>query len=979
MRQKRGANRAAAILVGLGGLVYGSTPVYAADAANDATDAGDLQEIQVIGSRIKQGAADVVSPVVEISSKEIQLRGVTSAEQLLNSYPQVFSDETPFGGFSGIASVDLRGLGSSRTLVLIDGRRLMPGDPTVPVADINTVPVGLIDSVEVLTGGASATYGSDALAGVVNFKLKRDFEGFRVDAQYGLNEHHNGSSDAAQALQTAGFAQPASTVETGRNRTVTAQFGMNGDDGHSNVTAYASYREQGGVLENNYDFSSCALSGSSAPHKCLGSSNYDEVVVLNTPPAGTNPTSDFFANPNHILTPYNSATDTYNYSPLNYLERPDTRLQMGTFFHKEINSHVDLYGEAMFTQDRTTQEQAPAALFLGTGPDNGGFLVSCNNPFLSASQVQQLCTNFGLGANDQVNVLIGRRNIEGGPRIYDLTHTGQRYVGGVKGGFGDDWTYDVYAQYGTTSFMQRELNELSKSRTLNALDDVVVDGQVECRVAYTGQDPNCVPLDLLGGLGSWTPAMLKYIGTDAGETGTTVEQVYSASATGPLGRFGIKSPWANKPVSIAIGAEYRHEGLEYLPDSEDLTGDVFGGATLYTEPMNGFHVREEYVELGAPVLDDVFLAKSLRLEAGIRNSDYSTSGRVTSSKLALNWAPIEDLHIRASLQHAVRAPNVLELFAPQLVTSFSGSDPCAGTSPTASLATCEHMGVTATEYGHIVQCPTNYCGSLEGGNPDLTPEKSITQSFGFVFSPASLADFSASIDWYHISVSNAISTIGAGVILNQCTQTLNPFFCDLIHRDSTGSLFVNNAGVVDTNVNTGTLMTRGVDLQTNYRVGISSYGHLAFNLTGTFLQSLETEPVPGLGSYDCAGLYGYTCQAPKPKWRHNLRGTWESPWNFDLSANWRYFSQVGFDGNVSNNAYLSQGTSVAPIKAQTFIDLTATARVGHGITLTLGVTNLMDKDPPIVDSTYTNVAANTYPQMYDALGRTMFMNFSWQL
>lgn len=967
------------VVAGICGFYAAASAVTTAEAADAAATPAVLEEIEVIGSRIKQTSVEVVSPVLEISSSDIKYQGSTSMEQLLNNYPQILADQTPFGGFTGIASVNLRGLGPSRTLVLIDGRRVPPGDPTVPVADIDTIPVGLVDSVEVLTGGASATYGSDALAGVVNFKLKRNFEGMRIDAQYGFVQHHNGSDDAQAALVAAGFPGPNSNIITGRSRLVTAIFGANGADGSSNVTAYMSYREQDGVQYGEYDRSACALAGPAAPHVCNGSSNYDRFIVLNPAPPGTSPATDFFGLPNATLKPYNSATDNYNFSPPNYLERPDNRYQIGAFAHKEINPHLDLYAETMFTQDRTVQQQAPSAIFLGTGLVNGGILVPCNNPFLSADQVQKLCTNFGLASTDQVNLLVGRRDIEGGPRVYDLTHTAQRYVGGVKGEIADGWTYDISAQYSVTAFEQRQLNQLSKSRTLNALDVVVVGGVATCRATVNGTDPNCVPLNILGGLGSWTPAMVNYISTDASETGSTVERIDSANVTGDLGHWGVKSPWATKPVALALGAEHRTEGLEYLPGGVDLAGDIFGGAQLHTQPMSGFRVNEVYGETSIPIVDDAPFAKSLRLEAGIRGSDYSTSGRVSSSKLAFNWAPIEDLHIRASLQHAVRAPNVLELFAPQLTTTFSGVDPCSGAVPIASLATCQHMGVTAAQYGHIVDCPTNLCGAISGGNSALTPESSVTKSFGFIYTPAAVVGLSTSIDIFDIRVKNTISTIGAGVTLNQCVQTLNPFFCDLIHRDSNGSLFAGNSGIVDTNLNTGTLRTQGVDVQAGYALGMGGFGHMAFNLVGTYVKKLETEPLAGLGSYDCAGLFGFTCGVPHPKWRHSMRSTWESAVGLDVSLNWRYFSNVGFDGNVAGNQFLSQGTNIAPIGARSFFDLSGSMHFGEKVTATVGITNILDKDPPVLDSTYTGIAGNTYPQVYDAMGRTIFLGLSVKL
>jgi outer membrane receptor protein involved in Fe transport len=290
------------------------------------------------------------------------------------------------------------------------------------------------------------------------------------------------------------------------------------------------------------------------------------------------------------------------------------------------------------------------------------------------------------------------------------------------------------------------------------------------------------------------------------------------------------------------------------------------------------------------------------------------------------------------------------------------------------------MGVSGPEYGHIVECPTQSCGAITGGNPGLSPEKSLTKTLGFTWAPMGLlAGFAASVDVFDITIKNTIGTIGANVTLTQCTQTLNPFFCNLIHRDANGSLFADGAGIVDTNLNTGTLRTRGLDTQVRYRTAIGSLGHLAFNLVGTYVKESSTEPLPGLGSYDCAGLYGYTCGTPRPNWRHTLRTIWELPYaGAEVALNWRYFGSVGFDGNTSQ-PLLTAKTTIAPIKAQSFFDLSGSVKLTDKVSLVAGVGNVLDKDPPIVSYTYLNAAANTYPQVYDAMGRTIFVSVSAEL
>lgn len=951
--------------------------------AQDKSAASDsrVEEIVVTGSRIPQAGLQSVSPITTVGAAEVKLQGTTSAETLLNSLPQVYPGQSSTfnNGATGIATVDLRALSPVRTLVLIDGKRLMPGDPTSPVADINAVPASLIESVEVVTGGASAVYGSDAIAGVVNFKMKRDLDGVILDAQYGFFQHDNDYADGRNALSQRGFAQPPGSITTGENYAVSSAFGSNFADGAGNVTAYAAYRKATPVFQREYDFSACALTGAKEPRTCGGSSNYNRFIVQNQPLPGTAPVRDFFAQTDRTLRPYNSATDQYNYTPINYFSRPNERYQLGAFAHYEISPAVELYSDIMATADRSTYQIAESALFLGTGPSNGEILVACDNPLLSADHRQQLCTNFGLSGTDQVRLLVGRRAVEAGPRYYDFKHDSMRVVAGARGEPMDGWTYDVYAQYGRTDYLQRQNGQLSRSRVINALDVVNDNGVARCRSAVNGSNPACVPLDLLGGLGSWTPEMNQYITTDSFQTGLTTEKIVSGSVAGDLGVYGIKLPWADDGVGVALGYEYRDEQLSYNPSSTDKTGDIFGGGTLTELPESGFSVREFYGEARVPLVQGKPFVDSLTFEGGYRTSDYSSAGRVGTYKLALDWGPIPDLRLRTSYQKASRAPNVLELYNPQLAGNYTGQDPCSGPNPIESLIKCQLTGVTPQQYGFITECPANFCTSIGGGNPALKPEEATSITYGVIFQPGALPGFSASVDFYDIEVTSVIGVIGAATIVNQCLESGDPLFCSRIFRNPNGLLFGgtnNDVGVFDTNANLGFIRTKGFDVEASYPFDIGRMGSLSLNLLGTYTDSFETEGLPGAGSYDCAGLFGMVCGVPQPHWRHQVRATWGLPSDVTLSVNWRYIEGTTFDGNVVGDPFLSAGTDNYNIPAYNYIDLSGSYTY-NAVTLRAGVNNVFDKTAPVINGdANANQNGNTYPQRFDGLGRTIFFGLS---
>ena len=375
-------------------------------------------------------------------------------------------------------------------------------------------------------------------------------------------------------------------------------------------------------------------------------------------------------------------------------------------------------------------------------------------------------------------------------------------------------------------------------------------------------------------------------------------------------------------------------------------------------------------------------AKEATFEGGYRYANYSASGSVDAEKLALDWQIVPDLRLRGSFQRAVRAPNVNELFTPITPGLVAGTDPCANTTghtPTASATQCALTGVSAAQYGTIIQCISSQCNAQFGGNPGLKPEDSDTKSIGAVFTPTFLPGFNLTVDWFDISVKNVITTLALPTIFSDCFAG-NTADCNLIHRDpTTGQLF--GSGFVSlNNINGGTLHTRGVDVEANYRVnlsdwGMGDHGSLVFNLVGTDTDLLNS----GTASLNCAGLFGTTCGTPTPKWRHKARVTWVTPWSVSLSAQWRYISGVDLDFTEKNGGISTDRS----IPAYNYLDLSGEWRIRDHITMHAGVNNVFDKDPPILDSNCYGISAppfgngNTYPQVYvDSSGRTIFVGIT---
>lgn len=968
----------------------GMAPAYAQDADED--------EIIVTGSRLNVNPnLTSANPILSVSSEEIAIRGVVNIEDLTNSLPQITAAQASevSNGASGTAQLDLRGLGAQRTLVLIDGRRLPYGDSSSIAANIDLVPTNLVERVEILTGGSSAVYGSDAVAGVANFVLKDDFEGVELDVQYGAAQSDNGREFFDDVLRAASQPVPDSSWD-GEEVNGSVTIGANTADGRGNVVAFASYQNREAITQDNRSGSACALGASTGASSsngfgCVGSANFR----LFGGPGGF-----FFQQEGGTLTPYaGGPAQTFNFGPFNFFQRPSERFQLYSKATYEFMDGHEAFLDVGYTETTSDAQIAPSASF-----GIGAYQVNCDNPFIQDPVVAgggSIATDvFGCSAADIAagNLASGltasHRNVEGGPRNSRLENRAFRMVGGLRGQLGENWDYEVFGQYSATTDENTSTNDFIVANLQQAfLATTDAAGNPVC----TDPSGGCVPYNIFqrgpGGESLVTTAMTDFIQGVGITTGETDQLVLGGNVQSNLGAYGLSSPWAGENgVGVVIGVEYREDGLSSTPDEiSQVPGGGFTGVGGATLPVQGtLEVTELYGEMQVPILVDQPFAEELVFNAEYRYSDYDVSGEGAQNSFStdtygfkMTWAPTSDINFRGQYQRAVRAPNVVELFSgqntglPNLTQGPNGFfDPCAGPNPSASLAACQQTGVTAAQYGTILDVISGQTQGLFGGNPNLTPESSDTYTVGAVLTPSFLSGFTASVDYFDITVDDVIvAGIGAQNILDNCIASGDPLFCNLIQRDSSGSLNSGSPGVGFslTNTNAASLKTAGFDLQANYMYDVGSFGDLALQYAGTILTSSDFSAFPGSPLVECEGEFSGQCGRPTPDYRHRAILSWNTPIaGLQTNVTWRHFG--GVDNDAANPAPVD-----VSLPSTNYFDLSARWSFMEGITARAGVNNIFEENFPVsVSSGPPFGNGNTFPGIYDT-GRFFFAGLNVKL
>ncbi len=935
-----------------------------AGKADPGSSGANDSEIVVTGSRIPRRDLTSTSPIAVVKAEEFALSGAVNVEQVINTLPQVIPGTTAFsnnpGG--GVATLNLRGLGSQRNLVLVNGRRYIFFDAS-QITDLNAIPSFLLDSVDVVTGGASAVYGSDALAGVTNFHLRTDLKGMLLGGQYAITEMGDGARYNVYGALGTQFA-----------------------DGRGSLTVYGEYYNRGAIFQSGRDFSRNALVDGDGVLVAGGSANVPEgrFTAPASVAAGTNYNANnlgaVFATPG-ISSPY-TAANAYNYAPSNYLMVPQRRWTLGGYGEYEVTEGVTAYTEVSFVNNRVVNELAatPVTQGVNIGLANACTVVSAADcATLTLISGRQLAANaaavtagtarpFGTVAAGtgvvpilgpgQVRLTANYRATQISDRVQNDDRNAYRMVAGVRGNITNDLRYDAYYSYARTKNAQTQEGNISRS----AFAANVENGN--CNIFGA----NLLSDDCIGA-----------ISIRAQNQDESLLQVTQGSISGSL----FQSPWATDAIGFSVGGEYRKTSAEFIPDTALSSGDVVG-FNAGDPTKGGYNVKEVFGEVRIPIIQNGFINR-LELSGAARYSKYSLDavGGVYTYAGGVEFAPVRDITFRGQYQRAVRAPNVGELFGGQSVGFPAATDPCATAAAAASAtitALCIATGVPAGQVGAASLQPNSQIESTSGGNPNLQEEVGDTYTVGVILRPSFIPRLNIAVDGYKIGIKNAIGAAGGGTagVLNLCynvIQQASSPLCQSVNRDPSGIIsggaFVVNAG----NANLSKLNTRGIDVQVDYSspLGFGLMGErskLNFYVLGSYTKKNNYTPVVGVDEVvECAGLYGNLCGQPTPKYKLSSRVAWlDGP--LTSTVRWRHLSSVRDDDNDTDYV-------VERIKAYNVIDLAFSLNVTDGATLNIGVNNLFDKKPPILGDNQEQ--ANTFPGTYDVLGRDFFVSASFRL
>ncbi len=927
--------------------------------------AQDAERIEVTGSRIKTIGATSSSPITSVGKIDIDTTQPVAVEELVRGLAAAYPALGPGvnNGSNGTAQVDLRGLGANRTLVLINSKRFVP-TRLDGVVDTNNVPVSLLERVDIVTGGASAVYGADAISGVVNFVTKRNFTGVEATTLYSVSE--------------AGDAQRYKNDLT---------MGANLADGRGNVAVHIGTTRTSAVRLGDREYSGTVIS--SATGLPGGFSGTSAPAVFSAMPAPINGSRVIDATTGLFRAAVTSGPpDGYNTNPLNYFETPLTRTQATALGRFTINEFAEAYAEIFYTRSNVTLNLAPSGTF------GAGLNIPIGNPFITPAVRSQLCAAYAIsaancvpGSTTEFRANVARRFVEAGPRIYRYDNVVSQYTAGLRGNIPmlDSWSYDAYYQQGRSDQTLTTGNGFSLSKTQQAVRAV---NSTTCTVNTLG----CVPINLFGGPGTITQAMLSFIAIPTFQTAKVEQNVMAASANGDV-KF-VKSPWAKSPMSMAVGFEKREVFAGNQSDvSVQTQGEILGSGAPTPDRSGTLKFNEIYTEAALPLVQGLPGVHSLGIAAGFRDTEASTSAgssqRYNSWKGGLDWSPIKGLRFRGEQQRATRAPNVNELFAP-VVTGLAtlSVDPCQSTKISAADAgkagtltnLCQLTGVPTSQIGAVAAPSSNQINNTSGGNPNLTPEKADTSTLGLVWEPAFADNLSMTLDFWQIKVKEAVSNATTSQVINGCYDaTLNPglannAFCQAIQRDpgNGGLNGTGSKGVVTQSSNLGAYNFKGIDLGATYRLPMKAFGkpelgRLDFTFQASFLQKADFKSLPTLATLEWAGHYGVDVGVPYPKTKFSQRTTWNVG-SFSLGYNWRYIGGTTVQTDQVGN-FLPQNES---IKAVSYFDLNGSWQAMKNLKLSLTVNNALDKQPPNIGTGVTTGAynfGNTIPLLYDVIGR----------
>ncbi|MEI5688199.1 MULTISPECIES: TonB-dependent receptor plug domain-containing protein [Sphingomonas] len=967
-----------------------SSDTKAATISGTAPDSSGSGEIVVTGTRIVRPNITAAAPITSVTSADIRAQAPINVEEVLNRLPQISPDsQQNYQDSDGRQRIKLRSLGFERTLVLVDGKRL----GTQNGQDTNIIPVSLIERVDVLTGGASSVYGSDAIAGVVNFVLKQNFTGVRIDANYNFYNHNNTSNIVTSAAQASGFSPRLGQVNDGGRSDIALTAGTSLFDGKLNLSGFVNYRHADLVPYDARSISACQLNQATkdGPLSCQISTYSVSGYV--SPSTGTNAGRQYVNDPagTRTFVPYGTGAgkaanpyDGYSY------QRQDNRVNAGGFVTLKLAPEFEVYGSALWFRDRSINRY-PTRVFAAANYGSDPFLVNCNNPFLSTQQAGILC---GAAAGTATQVPVDIRYRFNAPFMTDTyTNTGIRATAGVRGKVGDAWTYDVGGVFSRNQQIWDSSRLPSFDRVNNALNVVNVNGVPTCASGAAG----CVPFDAFSA-GNSNQALINYLYGDlAPAIQKQVGLLYDVQAnmTGDLGTYGITSPLATDGVAFALGTEFRKD-RQFSQLTPGFIEDYGGSPSDLAQ-----HVWESNIEVQAPLIQDRPFAHLLQANGAYRLSKYSSNpNKFTTWKIEGLYAPVADLTLRASFNKAQRAPTVVEAYQASNISytrqGGSQNDFCAPTvttvngvttygAPIASREVCRATGLSDTLYGSTtLLCPNDQC-TVRSGGFTADPETAYTQTYGLVVKPRFVKGLVFSVDRYRIKINNSLGYNDYSYYTDGCLRSGgDSFFCSGIVRDANGTLYAAAANNPTSGfIRQGTTnyylsIARGWDFQGSYALGLGGAGRLDFDFNGSLTTFAGGQDSPVQPQRNCTGYFGNGCSQLLPKWSHGLRTTYSTADNvFNASFNWRYVGSLTSANNSGDEAI--GGT---PDRAQTtfyriaptsYFDLALTFNIARQFAFRVIANNLFDKNPPILANSYSISLArnNTIPQRYDALGRNI--------
>ncbi|MEO7916572.1 MAG: TonB-dependent receptor [Dokdonella sp.] len=930
----------ATAVVGLSAL-----PAIAQTSSGEQTD--QLETVVVTGSRIRRVDLETASPVFSIDAASIAKSGKLTLGDLIQESPSIAGAATNpsvnNGGGTGASTVSIRGLGSQRTLLLVNGRRLA-------YADVNSIPLNMVERVDILKDGASAIYGSDAVAGVVNFVLKSNYQGIEATADYGISDRDDGERKGFQMT-----------------------IGQSSDRG--SIIIGASYNKQDAVSAGDREFSDPALYNSYGYVIALGSGSVPNgrFVIPRTVAqsfgincAGTGANVQVFRDNGVGGTrgsDYrcyrglgNNPNDTYNYSPFNLELTPQERGGLFVTGNYKLTDNVEAYIDAFTNKTRSRSIIAPLPMIIG----QGGLVLSGRsiyNPF---------GVDIGAGGG-------GIRDISGGNRQSLYNTQADQIALGLKGTFGDTWSWDAGILAARTTQSSESTGYYNLSKLIPAVGPSFRDANGVARCG-TAASPiaNCTPINLFSLNNS---GLAGEAANQAALRALQLSVKTDSYSTQKGGMFNLTGEVFNLPagaVSLAVGGEYRKDYSNFKPDATSLITDPANPAcgtfqdACSSASTGELAVREFYAELFVPILADVPFAKSLNLSLGSRSSDYTAFGSTINSKIGIEWRPIDDLLLRGTVAEVFRSPTISDLFSGVTPNAATYRDPCSGAGFQAGNPAC-----AGTTPGFLQT--TQQTNTSEGSNDQLQPEKGKSFTYGIVYDPSWLPGLSTSIDLWKIYLTGTIGGLGTQTIIDQCYNFGR--FCNLFTRSPLGDIdAVNNR-----QQNIGRTDVEGADFGIKYRLPETRFGNFRVGLDATYFKKYNDQIITGdiTTQSNYAGSY-FGSASGGPGNLNRLRGLGTIAWsmgNIDASWRMRYIHNARFGsivpsgdgysiidptGDEANNSYR--------IGASTFHNM----QVGYNIEpintrVEFGIDNVFDKQPPLLYQFGFN--GNTDERTYDTVGR----------